>query len=66
MHPPPNNRTQPLPMQLPSPPPPDDMDFNGEDNPGPYEPIQQILRHPILNGISFTSAFLFYFLPSLL
>jgi hypothetical protein len=62
MHPPPNNHIQPLPMRLPSSPPPDDMDFNdGEHNPGPHQPIQgdvQTLRHPILNGISFICAFL--------
>ena len=39
-------------------PPPNDMYFDeGENNPGPHGAIEgdvQTLRHPILNGMSFT------------
>lgn len=71
MHPPLNNRIQLSPVRLPSFPPPDDMDLDdGDDNPGPHEPIQgdvvQTLCHPILNGMSFIHTFLFYFQQSLI
>ena len=69
MHPPLNNHIPILPVRLPSFPPPDDMDLNnGNDNPGPHEPIQgdvQTLYHPTLNGMSFIHTFLFYFQRSL-
>ena len=71
VHPVPNNPL--LPVQLPPQafsPPPDDMDFNdGENNLGPHEAIQgnvHTLCHPILNGMSFISVFLFYFQVRLL
>jgi hypothetical protein len=62
-----NNHIQVLlAAQLPSSPPPDDMDFNnGENNPEPHEATRgvQTIHHPILNGMSesFIYTFLFYF-----
>ena len=48
-------------------PPPDDMYFDeGENNPRPHEAIEgdvQTLRHPILNGMSFTIHTFFVLYP---
>jgi hypothetical protein len=68
-----SDHIQNLPVQLRASPPPDDMDFNnGENNPEPHEAIQgdaphaRTLYHPILNGMLFILAFLFYFQLSFL
>lgn len=61
---------QPMPTQLPPlafPPPPDDMYLNDdENNPGPHEAFQgEILRHPILNGMSSICTFCSIFISLL-
>ena len=62
MHPPPN--IQPLPVQVPFFPPPDEMDFDDGDNDlGPHEATEgnmQTVRHPILNGKSFFHFFVIF------